>query len=255
MDEIALIEELAANAVPAAVVQELDGWRLRFNGGVTRRANSVLAVRVGTRLDGEARLALVEHFYRRRGQVARFQLCPTSQPATLDALLAERGYRQSAPTLVQTASLATLMDQANAHVQVAEQFDERWLAAYVEGEGERDPGKIAVRRLMLQRIGPPAGFASLEVEGQLAAVALGVVERGWLGVFSVATRPVYRGRGLARTVLSELASWARGHGAEQAYLQVFSLNEPALRLYARLGFATRYEYRYREADFGDGGRA
>jgi hypothetical protein len=44
MNQITQIEALAANAIPAAIVQELDGWRLRFNYGVTRRANSVLAI-------------------------------------------------------------------------------------------------------------------------------------------------------------------------------------------------------------------
>ncbi len=35
------IEGLALRAWPAAEQQSLDGWRLRFNAGVTRRANSV----------------------------------------------------------------------------------------------------------------------------------------------------------------------------------------------------------------------
>src|SRR5690606_34181519 len=107
-----------------------------------------------------------------------------------------------------------------------------------------DPVKIGARRAMLERIGPPAGFAAAEVDGRLAAVALGVVERGWLGLFSVATHPEYRRRGLGLATLAALAAWAAGHGAERCYLQVFSTNAPALALYARLGFATRYDYWY-----------
>ncbi len=37
-ESIVLIEELAANAWPAELVDELDGWRLRFNWGATSRA-------------------------------------------------------------------------------------------------------------------------------------------------------------------------------------------------------------------------
>lgn len=244
-EEIALIEELAANAVPPAVAQELDGWRLRYNAGVTRRANSVLAARHGAGLGLDAKLAAAEAFYARRGAPCRFQLCPASAPAGLDALLAERGYTTSAPTLVQVASLAALGAQAGA-AAVSEQFDEAWLAAYVAGEGEHDRAKIAARREMLQRVGPPAGFAAATLGGAIAAVAFGVVERGWLGVFSVATRPDLRGRGLARDALGALAGWAAGHGAARVYLQVLSTNAPALRLYAGLGFATRYQYWYRE---------
>ncbi|NJM07876.1 hypothetical protein HC891_19330 [Candidatus Gracilibacteria bacterium] len=77
MQDILCIEELAANAVPAAVLQELDGWRLRFNWGVTRRANSVLAMRAGW-LPLAEKIAVAEDFYWRRDIPCRFQLNPTS---------------------------------------------------------------------------------------------------------------------------------------------------------------------------------
>ena len=251
MDEIALIEELAANAVPAAVAQELDGWRLRFNDGVTRRANSVLAARHPPDAPPEPKLALAEAFYRRRGAVCRFQLCPASQPAGLDAALEARGYSTSAPTLVQTAPLEQLLGASTGAAQLSEQFDEAWLAAYVAGEGETRPEKIMARRGLLQRVGPPAGFAGTSADGKLVAVAFGVVERGWLGIFSVATSPAYRGQGLAAATVGDLARWAQGHGATRAYLQVMSANPSALRLYGRLGFTTLYPYWYRELPWAD----
>jgi ribosomal protein S18 acetylase RimI-like enzyme len=251
MQTIALIEELAANAVPAEIVQELDGWRLRFNGGATRRANSVLAARHAPHADLEVKLAAAEAFYHRRKARCRFQLCPASAPANLDALLAARGYTDTTPTLVQIAPLDALLAPAPYPAQVTEQFDEAWLAAYVAGEGERNPAKIAARRRMLQLVGPPAGFATATLNGELAAVAFGVAERGWLGVFSVATRPELRGRGLAGAALGALATWAARQGVTQAYLQVMSVNAPALRLYERLGFRTCYAYHYREAPWAD----
>lgn len=245
-DTISLIEELAANAVPPLLRQEVDGWHMRFAGGVTRRANSVLAARHGGRVGLDEKIALAEQFYARRGALCRIQLCLVSQPAGLDGLLEARGYSVSPPTLVQTAPLAALLPYAEGRAAVGEAFDEAWLAAYAEGEGEVNPAKIAARREMLQRIAPLAGFAALREGGAIVAVALGVVERGHLGIFSVATRPADRGRGLARAALGDLAAWAREHGAAQAYLQVFSTNAPALRLYERLGFSTLYPYWYRE---------
>jgi ribosomal protein S18 acetylase RimI-like enzyme len=250
MEEIALIEELAANAVPAAVSQEIDGWRLRFSSGVTRRANSVYAARHGGLPGLDEKIAAAEAFYRRRGLVCRFQLCPASRPTELDATLGARGYSTTTPTFVQTGPLSSMLKLAVGMGQVSEQFDESWLAAYIEGEGETDQRKIGARRAMLQRVGPPAGFAATAVEGRLAAVAFGVVERGWLGIFSVATSPPFRGRGLAAATLGELATWAEGRGATRAYLQVLSTNAPALRLYEKLGFATSYQYWYRERDVG-----
>src|SRR5207249_1327841 len=95
------LEELAANAWPAAVAQVVDGWRLRGNHGATRRANSVLANECGGRLGLEERLGLVEEFYARRRAPARFQICPASLPAGLDERLATRGYAAGDRTCVQ----------------------------------------------------------------------------------------------------------------------------------------------------------
>ena len=58
------IEELAANAWPAPVQQQLEGWRLRAGNNVTRRANSVLAV--GPVPVDEPWLDEVTEFYRSR---------------------------------------------------------------------------------------------------------------------------------------------------------------------------------------------
>lgn len=251
MDEIALIEELAGNAVPALLWQELDGWRLRYSRGVTRRANSVLLAHHAGRFPLAEKIAHVEDFYARHGALCRFQLCPASLPTEVEATLEALGYTASPPTLVQVAPVAALLGRTAGQARVTAAFDELWLAAYAEGEGETSPLKIMARRKMLGRIAPLAGFAAAYVDGQIAAVALGVVERGHLGIFSVATRPAYRRRGLATILMGDLASWAAERGATRAYLQVFSSNSPALRLYERLGFTTLYPYWYRERALGE----
>jgi GNAT superfamily N-acetyltransferase len=74
-----------------------------------------------------------------------------------------------------------------------------------------------------------------------------VVERGWVGVFCMATRPQARRRGIATAVLRCGASWAADHGARQLYLQVEETNLAALQLYGRLGFQPSHHYHYRVA--------
>ncbi|NTW02881.1 MAG: GNAT family N-acetyltransferase, partial [Oscillochloris sp.] len=206
-DEMSLIEELAANAVPAMITQEIDGWRLRYSGGVTRRANSVLALHNGSRVVFEQRLALAEAFYARYQLPCRFQISPASQPLGLGEALIAYGYHTTPGTNVQVGSLGPMRAGATGRTRIVEQLEEHWLAAYIESEGETTPAKIAARRDMLQRIGPRTGFAAIDVEGQIAAVALGVIERGWMGLFNVSTHPNFRRRGLAHALLGDLAAW------------------------------------------------
>ena len=182
------LEELAANAWPAEVIQLVDGWRLRFNGGVTRRANSVWPNGSGDDLSPAEKLALVEDFYARRDCPPRYQICPAAQPTELNEILANRGYTLDARTAVQIASLETLLTRSEtdpAHpVVISEAFDESWFDLYRQVENFSAQAAQG-RRSILQRIGPRTGFALLRIAGQPAAIGLGVVERGWLGLFGL----------------------------------------------------------------------
>ena len=50
--------------------------------------------------------------------------------------------------------------------------------------------------------------------------------------------------------LGALAGWGEKLGAQTAYLQVEEDNPNALRLYARAGFQTVYDYHYRSLSHG-----
>ena len=101
------IEELAANAWPAPVQQQLERWRLRAANNVTRRANSVLAV--GAMPAYERWLDEVTTFYRTRGLPVRFHVSQAS-PAGLEEMLDGLGYKRDAHTSVQVALCDMVLD-------------------------------------------------------------------------------------------------------------------------------------------------
>lgn len=256
------IETLALHAWPAAEIVDLDGWRLRSTAGVTRRANSVWPnewrVASGDGAGGrsqteglDGRLAAVEAYYARRGLPAVFQISPAAQPEALDNVLAARGYASHAPTFVQTTTVAAMLDVLTPtggapafEIAVAERCGDAWFDLYCAAEAVTGQA-AAVRRAILDRIAPASAFALLHVDGTPVAVGHGVVEAGWLGIYSMATAPAFRRRGAARAILRALATWAAGQGAEQAYLQVMEHNHAAQALYATAGFVTTYGYHYR----------
>ncbi len=249
---ILLLERLAANAWPAAEVQMLDGWQLRYTHGVTQRANSVWPNGALDALALDEKLTQVEDFYARHHLPARYQISPAMQPDNLDELLAAHGYRRVARSAVQVAELSTILAQTPAlqktpefELEVAEQFDEEWFQAYAQFEG-LNVQEMTMRRAILQRISADRGFVLLRIDGVAAAVGLGVVEAEWLGIFCMATHPNFQRRGAASAILRTLTIWAQLYEARQAYLQVMAENAPAQRVYARAGFVTLYHYHYRE---------
>jgi len=72
----AMLDELAANAWPAPIQQQLESWRLRAAYGVTRRANSVLTL--DTLPSYEHWLDVVVDFYSSRGLPVQFQISEAS---------------------------------------------------------------------------------------------------------------------------------------------------------------------------------
>jgi hypothetical protein len=159
VEAVCRLEELAFNAWPASEVVDLDGWRLRYTGQVTRRANSVWPNATGGRLSLDEKLAQTEAFYADRNSPARFQICPAAQPADLDSRLADRGYRRDADTLVQTAEISLVLSRAGPSagttVTLADRVDSDWFSVYAGGDRfvmENGDGRWGI----LQRIQAPA---------------------------------------------------------------------------------------------------
>lgn len=243
---IRMIEELAANAWRPTIEQHLGGWRLRFTGGNSRRANSVWPNAAPGVDSIEQALAIAEGFYQRRSASPCFQLCPVVYPLELPRILAARGYTPRMPTAVHVQSNRQLLTQAGAQdgkVFCSSQLTEEWFDVYTSAAGYAAES-IPIRRGILSRIGPPAQFIWLEKDGEPAAAGLGVLERGWLGVFCVVTSPDFRQQGCAHGVMRALAEWGLAQGAGQVYLQVEESNQPALNLYDKLGFKRLYQYHY-----------
>jgi N-acetylglutamate synthase len=249
---ILALDEAAAHAWPAAETMPLAGWHLRYSAGVTRRANSVWPQ--GNVAGGELAqsVAQVEQFYNERGLPARYQISPASQPVHLDEQLAARGYAAVARTAVQATELSSILRQTQPlraqpdfAVEVMEEFDPSWFAAFRRAE-PGDPAQDAVLTGVFQRIQPNRAFALLHIGDEPAAVGLGVLEGAWLGIFCMATVAEFRRRGAASAVLRTLAIWAGLYDAKSAYLQVMDDNTAARALYRQVGFQTRYHYHYRE---------
>jgi N-acetylglutamate synthase len=238
LDEVRRLEELAFRGWPALESLDRDGWRLRFAGGYTKRANSINALRQ----DASTEIEALEAPYRRRGQSPIWRLSPLAPPA-MDGLLAARGYRAIERSLMQRCPLHEGF-KADPEVTIHPAPTPAWIAAFRTHSPVRPEHRASMER-MLAAIAAPAGFAFVEKEGRPMAMAIGAVEGDHMGLFDVLVMPEARRQGLARRVTESLYAWAWGRGARFAYLQVVSTNAAAMPLYEAQGFRTVYAYEYR----------
>jgi ribosomal protein S18 acetylase RimI-like enzyme len=191
-------------------------------------------------------LSEVRDFYARQALPVRFQVSDGS-PHALGPMLDELNYSREADTEVQTASATTVAARSagteGVQVTTASRLEESWLEAFMRVEGH-NPHYKAMYRTIMSAIGPATRFAQARLAGETVGVGMAVSERGWTGLFNLATAQHMRGRGVATASISDLAGWSIEHGADRLYLQVMSSNDTAKRLYAKLGFKYLYGYHY-----------
>ena len=89
LSQVRRLEELAFAGWPALESRDVAGWRLRFSGGYTKRANSINALGQDAQVDGKT-LDGLEAAYRERHQRPVWRLTPLAPPAIADLLAAAR---------------------------------------------------------------------------------------------------------------------------------------------------------------------
>jgi GNAT superfamily N-acetyltransferase len=247
------LQERAAKAVPAEHDERIGGWWLRHAPGCSWWVASVLPHGAAaseaalSEAELDARIEAVETFCAERGIPTLFQMTPGAVRPELDAILAARGYGREASVSLQTATTSEVLARA-PHGALRTRLDERPTREWFEAWHAVVGGDPEPQWRLLQRVTQPSVYASVELGAETVGVGRAVAEDGWVGVFSMATRPEARGKGAAGAVLAALADWAAVNDAQRMYLQMEHDNESAARLYGRVGFSELCGFYFRVKD-------
>jgi ribosomal protein S18 acetylase RimI-like enzyme len=245
---LARVEDAALNASAPPGQRWLDGWLVRTQPGKARRARCVHAMAEGL-LPLDEKLARAEAFCQADGVPLIFRITPFTQPATLPAALAARGFVAVDETLVMIATaLPTAAPRPLAAGTELQQLD---ADAFAEAAGRlrQSPAKHRTSHALRLRQSPTPYHGSVlqrQADGELLACGQWAAEAGLVGLYDIVTAPEARNQGLASLLCEHLLSQAASAGADMAYLQVDAGNAPALAVYRRLGFVEAYRYHYLE---------
>jgi N-acetylglutamate synthase len=248
VQQIALLQERAARAIPAAVQENRDGCLLRYvDSPTTWWAGAALLHGRGPMREPVTCIDMAHAFYAAHGAPTRIQVCPAC-PRGLDEALARDGYALESPASLQVADsrhVARHRPPPGLRVDITSAPDPVWLRVLMTVEG--DGADAASELRLLERVDQPSAYATVAVSGQPAAVGRAVADTGWAGVFGMATLPEARRQGAGRAALAALADWATAHRCPNLYLQVERHSAGARRLYERAGFEELCTYHYRTA--------
>lgn len=214
------LERVLDRTWPGTHRARLGGWVLRRGHGVTRRANSVLAVGDAEAPFGDA-LVAVEAWYEGAATLQAVEGSATQRAAAGHGLVAVD------PTLVLTRRLREPPGGPGAATLV-QSPDEAWTA--VAGAGVDRVAELTSAPASYLRLGESVGRVAL----------LG----HWAVLSCITVAPGARGRGLGRSMTEALLREGQSRGARYAALQVEDANEAAKGLYLSMGFEEHHRYAY-----------
>jgi len=231
---------------PLRTATTSDGWRVGLSRGVTRRANSAVALQAPA--DVMRAVDEVEALFAGEGLPAVMRTGMSALDRVVDAELDRRGWTTRAVTDVLARGQDRDGRDADAGarsalaVTVAREPDEDWLDAYL---AVKSAGR---HREVLSAI--LAGGDAWHLTARQGEEVVGVIRvaraDGWAALSCLAVAPGARRRGIGRALTADGVRLAREHGVTRTFLQVERSNAGARALYDALGFVPVDSYRYRE---------
>ncbi|MFW9952654.1 MAG: GNAT family N-acetyltransferase [Candidatus Thorarchaeota archaeon] len=253
--EIKRYQEFLLNAWPAEQYFFLNGWILRFNQGVTYRANSVFPIRyMGDPLQVEGDIQIAENAYIQYGLPCIFMMHEHFEPENLDKLLNERGYVEFDRTNALVSPLKGFrinIVNSNLEYEILNDRTDKFSDILAKHTKRDKKQQKIISHLVNRIIIPKKCFIIAKKQNEVIGTVMGVLNpQGYVYIADLFVLLDYRRSGIASSLMAKMIiDWGIPNGAKYIWLQVEKDNNPALKFYEQLGMKKAYEYYYLRKDF------
>jgi ribosomal protein S18 acetylase RimI-like enzyme len=249
-NEVKRFQEYLMNSWPAKHYYFINGWILRFNEGVTSRANSVFPIQyTGTQKTIDNDIKLVEEAYIAHNLEPVFTIPDIHEPKNLEEKLLIRDYKPYDHTTalgvkiedIQTKKINKEFKYHIFNSRIKEISD--FLAKFSKwNEKEQNTIQEINQRIIIPKKCYVLAKNNNETIGTLLAV---LVPQRYLYIGDVFVHPDYRRQSIATSMLIKLIDeWAVVNEVKYIWLQVERNNINALTLYRKFGMRKVYDYYY-----------
>ena len=248
INQVKKVQEIFLNSWPAKDYYFINGWILRFNNGITDRANSVVPLTYWGK-NANSDIDEVERIYEKMNLNPSFMVFDYYEPKTLKSLLVKRKYSLVSPTEVMIAKLKALTFSNIDEIYTYYTFDSRnsEFSRFISKFSHwTDDDQIIIKKISDRIKIPEKKYLLVRSNEEVIASLMGVlVRRKYLYIADVLVHPNYRQKKIATTMLYRLLEdWAIKKGTQYIWLQVEESNKIAHKMYDSLGMTTLFKYSY-----------
>ncbi len=236
-------ESMIASSWPALTTSLSGRWLLGMADGLSGRANSLFFLDASDDKNVSERIDWMEKTYAKVGLAPRVRLSPLAPLAVLNDLKA-RNYSFEKPILTFHHAHQNLKTPKKClEIKQYKRAEEIWISTFLKTTPHYKKQKntlLKIHNAILDETTYYLGFA----DGKPVATVMAVTQMNVTTYQNLAVLSAYQRQGFAFELMTHTLKNAAEKQESWSFLAVETHNEPAIKLYRKLGFEEFYRYIY-----------
>jgi ribosomal protein S18 acetylase RimI-like enzyme len=245
--DIATIERLLLNSIPARQTILLDQWMIRLNDKFTYRANCACPIFFMDSQQLQKEIHDCERIFNYNCMPTVIKVTPDLQDNVED-ILVNLNYCKIKTVNVMVCDITNY--EIADYLKLVQYPNDNWLNASAK-LSVIDDKYVQIHCQGIKDIAIDKVFVCAIKDNKIVGCGYGTIEHNYVGIYDLHVEEEYRKQGIGSAICDAILNYGKEKGAVKGYLAVHSLNKNAIRLYQNRGFIKSYEYYFYCKSFKD----